>query len=249
MLRGIQIAARGMTVQMEKSDITANNLANIDTTGFKRDVHTVQAFKEILLDRIEARPFYERSIGYQGFGAVSGPISVDFSSGIIQTTDNPLDFALEGEGFFVIETPSGLCLTRDGSFTLNDFGELVTKNGYRVMGVDGPIWIPPGDEISVKSNGEVFVDEAHVATFLVWKVDERSLVKQGSNMYTLVPGANVEVMDNPCILQGCLERSNVNVVREMLEMIAGMRNFEACQRILHGYDSTLDKCVNEVGKV
>lgn len=68
-------------------------------------------------------------------------------------------------------------------------------------------------------------------------------------MYTLVPGANVEVMDNPCILQGCLERSNVNVVREMLEMIAGMRNFEACQRILHGYDSTLDKCVNEVGKV
>lgn len=249
MLRGMKIAARGMTVQMTKSDIVANNLANADTSGFKRDVHTVQSFREVLLDRIEARPSYGRGIGYLGFGASSGPMTVDFSSGGIQTTGNPLDLAIEGDGFFVIETPSEVCLTRDGSFTLNSLGELVTKDGYRVLGTHGAIQIPQG-ELSVGRSGEVFVDGVNVARLVIWRTDnEDTLSKRGANLYRISSDVPIEEVDNPRIIQGCLERSNVNVVREMLEMIVGMRNFEACQRVLHGYDSTLDKCVNEVGRV
>lgn len=249
MLRGMQIAGRGMMVQMAKSDTVANNLANVDTSGFKRDVHTVQSFREVLLDRIEARPSYGKGIGYLGFGAFSSPVTVDFSSGGIQTTENPLDLAIEGDGFFVVETPSEVCLTRDGSFTLNSLGELVTKDGYRVLGTRGAIQIPNG-ELLVGRSGEVFVDGVNVARLLIWRVDdEDALTKRGANLYRISSDVPIEEIDSPCVMQGCLERSNVNVVREMLEMIVGMRNFEACQRVLHGYDSTLDKCVNEVGRV
>lgn len=249
MLRGMQIAGRGMTVQMAKSDIIANNLANADTTGFKRDVHTVKSFKEVLLDRIEARPYYARGIGYLGSGASSGPMTVDFGFGAIHMTENPLDFAIEGDGFFVIETPSGVSLTRDGSFALNGLGELVTKDGYRVLGDNGAIQILQG-ELTVGRNGEVFVDGVKVGKLVVWSVDDKiALSKQGTNLYRISSDVSTREIDNPHIMQGCLERSNVSVVREMLEMIVGMRNFEACQRILHSYDATLDKCVNEVGRV
>jgi flagellar basal-body rod protein FlgF len=249
MLRGMQIAGRGMTVQMAKSDIVANNLANADTTGFKRDAHTVESFKEVLMDRIEARPYYGRGIGYLGFGSSSGPVTVDFSHGVIHMTENPLDLAIEGDGFFVIETPAGIALTRDGSFALSSLGELVTKDGYRVLGDSGAIQIPQG-EFTVGRNGDLFVDGENVGTLVVWKVDDESaLSKQGANLYRIGSDVSTQEIDNPNIMQGCLERSNVNVVREMLEMIVGMRNFEACQRVLHSYDTTLDKCVNEVGRV
>lgn len=248
MLRGMTTAARSMTVQMAKTDIVANNLANADTTGFKRDVHTVHSFKDVLLDRIEARPNYGRSIGYLGFGASSGPKAVDFSPGGIVTTGNPLDLAIDGDGFFVVETPSGVCVTRDGSFTLNDMGELVTKSGYRVVGEDGPLQIPPG-ELLIRSSGDIFVDGEHVGRLTVWRVDANALRKQGGNLYAVSPDAEIEEPDDAGIIQGSLERSNVNVVREMLDMIVGMRNFEACQRVLRSYDMTLDKCVNELGKV
>jgi flagellar basal-body rod protein FlgF len=249
MLRGMQIAARGMMVQMDKNDIVANNLANVDTTGFKRDVHTINLFSEVLLDRMEKRPDFARGIGYLGFGASSAPVSIDFESGAVRITGNPLDLAIEGDGFFVIESPSGICLTRDGSFTLNDRGELVTKDGLRVLGVDGAMQVPEG-ELVVKSSGEVFAGEVGIGRLAIWRVqDKQDLSKQGANLYRIKSDAPIEEVENPSIMQGCLERSNVSVVREMLEMIVGMRNFEACQRVLRSYDTTLDKCVNDVGRV
>lgn len=358
MLRGLYTATSAMTTNNKKMDVITNNLANINTTGYKKDLVISETFPEVLIKKINSPVDYAGREGFRGvevtqeenggyqvsttggffrtktFNGVSyekmlnfavnedgylstyyrdqdgnidtsagylvlgnrGPvyvgdaaleindrgqvlvdgnivdnlvmlapppvigtlnsgvrldkIEINYEQGQIFETDNQLDFALKGRGFFQIETPEGVKYTRDGSFKLNANNELVTSEGYRVLGSNGPILIE-GTKVSVSEGGEIFVDDQWMDQLNIVDIQNlRDMRKEGSNLYRMAAGTEAEAQPfSGQVLQGFLENSNVDAVKEMIEMITLFRNYESNQRMIKAYDDTLHKVVNEVGKV
>lgn len=255
MIRGLYTSASGLMAEMARTDVISNNLANINTSGFKKDRAIFRAFPEMNInriddpavitprDKIDPRPF----IGVLGTGAVVDEISTDFSRGTIENTSNPLDLALSGDGFFEVQTPAGVRFTRDGSFTRNEQGYLVTSEGYYVMGQNGPIQLSDSSDISINPRGDVFsggnfVDRLAVVSF----ADLRLLSKEGDNLYSTT---QQPIDSNSEVIQGALEGSNVNPIGEMVDMIAAFRAYEANQKVVKANDDTLSKAVNDIARL
>jgi len=254
MLRGLNIAATGMLAEMNKQDLIANNLANVETNGFKRDVLAFESFPMALVYAYESgssgKSYQDTSpapIGYLGTGVGVTEAMIDYSQGAFRRTENELDFALMGDGFFAVQTPDGERYTRNGNFMLDAQGQLVNSDGYPVLGQNGTIQIS-GTKVSVDESGNISVDGQTIDSFkLVVFSQSDALEKVGHNLFAAgaagAPATDVEVA------QGCLEASNVNVVKEMVEMIATLRAYEANQRVIRSQDEMLGKAVNEVGKL
>lgn len=244
MLRGIYSAASGMLVESMRTDVMSNNLANVDTAGFKRQAAHVRSFPETLISRMHSG---ERTpIGTLGTGAVVDGSHSSFSAGRLHPTGNSLDAALFGHGFFVIETPEGTRYTRDGRFILNETGFLSTLDGHRVLGENGPILIGDGD-VQIDSRGVLTTDDQVVNRFLIVEFPDREgLVRQGANLFEATEEAGDPFRFNTTVLQGTLEESNVNVIREMVGMITLQRAYEANQKVIQAFDETLGKAVNEI---
>ncbi len=170
MIRGMYTSASGMMAQQWRMDAVSNNLANVDTTGYKEDQAVHKAFPQLLLRRMNTNivslPISGENpvlgsmdkapvIGKLGTGVEVNEIFTVFTQGAFQESGNPFDLALEGEGFFVVETPYGERLTRNGSFHIGPEGLLVTKEGYPVLGEDGPIQLKLNNFI-VNQDGVIF---------------------------------------------------------------------------------------------
>ena len=221
MIRSLFTSAAGMRAQLDQQDVIANNLANASTPGFKRSSAGFLALiidSNIATDPTTPAPPKVRSV------IPTLVVHTDSRPGIMMDTKVPTNLAIDGEGSFVVSTPTGERLTRSGSFTLNQSGQLVTKDGYHVLGENGPIqvsgtdWIV-GDDGSIKSNGQV------------------------------VGKLRIDGTDKPGrIVQGSLEDSNVNIVQEMVSMISGLRAYEANQKAIQAIDQTLDKAINQMGR-
>lgn len=272
--KGIFTALSGSLAQSLKMDTIANNIANVNTTGFKRDQ---QVFSEYLT-AFEKEPntmtiprgpasiesFYHMNGGDTAQVDSAGTFT-DFSQGALKKTGNPLDIALEGQGFFEILTPQGVRLTRAGNFMLDGNGQLVTKDGFPVLktqeeGVDAVstdpnqriIQVSGQRNLHISDYGEVFEGNERVGKISVMNVlNPDTLQKEGSNHYNFKSNATPQMtqMNNPNLRQGFLETSNINVVQEMTEMIATQRAFESTQKAIQAYDQMSDKLVNVVGKV
>lgn len=248
MIKGIFTAASGMLVNQERLNITANNLANVNTTGFKKDQAVQRSFREMMISRIEGM---ERSVelGRIGTGTVLDMSYTDFTQGRLRETGNELDLALVGPGFFVVQTPEGVRYTRDGNFTLNERGQIVTQQGYPVLGERGVMQTISGMPVDVGSDGRLYLGEIRGDHFLIVQISEPQLMqKTGDNLF-VADEALVENAEGFEIRQGFLEASNVNIVQEMVEMIQLSRNYEATQKVITTMDSTLDKAVNVVGRL
>ncbi|HEY3269341.1 MAG TPA: flagellar basal-body rod protein FlgF [Armatimonadota bacterium] len=236
MIRGITSAAQGMMAQMAAQDVTANNLANVNTSGFKRDV---PAFSVFLTGADGAAPITQ----------LDTQAGCDFAQGSLKQTDDKLNFALEGDGFFSVQTAAGVAYTRDGSFTLSADGALVTGSGDAVLGANGPIKLAPGsfsvDERGVITQNGKAVDTLKVVSF----ADPQGLRKLGGNLITAPFTQATNAATTTKVRQGYLESSNVNSVSEMVSMISGYRAYEASQKAATAQDETLEKLVNEVGRV
>lgn len=251
MIRGLYTAASGMACQQTIQDIISNNMANVDTTGYKKDIFIKGSFPSLLLKRMGDKADLSQGVamGRLGTGAAIRSTTMDFSMGALKSTENPFDLAINGKGFFVIQTPGGEKYTKDGSFTLNSEGKLVTKDGFAVMGQYGPINLTSQDA-HFNENGGVVVDGVVVDTLKIVSVDNPGfLTKAGKNLFVLKSGFEVQPVDNPQIIQGYLEDSNVNVVNEMTNMIWGMRLYEANQRLVHLQDESLGRLINEAGRI
>ncbi|MBN2619062.1 MAG: flagellar basal-body rod protein FlgF [Spirochaetales bacterium] len=168
MVRGIYTGASGMMAQMHKMDALSNNLANVNTTGYKKDTSIQKAFPELLLSRINDNGVHKFPFGSDDTAPIVGKLGVGveynesftvFEQGALQETSNPFDLALEDSGFFAIETPYGERYTRNGSFTLGKEGLLLTKEGYPVLGEEGPIYIKKNNFV-IDSDGNVFQNGA-----------------------------------------------------------------------------------------
>lgn len=248
MIRGLYASATGMLTLMNKQDVIANNLANSNTTGYKRDYMTIASFPEALVYASEGQTgssHTQAPIGLLGPGVGIGGTGFINSDGSLRQTGGSFDLALSGDGFFAIKTPAGEMYTRNGNFGLDGLGRLVNQDGYLVLGEGGPIKIE-GDDVAIDDLGSVQVDGAYVDTLKIRKFNEDGLQKAGSNTFKASSqGETADIV----VKQGYLEASNVDVVSEMVEMITTVRSFEANQRILKSQDEMLGRAVNDVGRI
>ncbi len=223
---GIYTAVSGNIIQEEKLNVIANNLANANTPGFKKD-------------RIAFRQYFLAAIGER---------KTDLSPGVIHQTNNPFDLAIQGEGYFTVQTPQGIAFTRGGNFTLDKDKRLVTSNGYPVLGKKGPIVIN-GSKVVINNEGSVIVDGKVINQLKIVTFPKKNLQRLGSGL--LIPAAGVSPVEakNAEVWQGYLENANVNVVKEMVNMIEVMRTYEACQKTIQSIDEATNQAINNVGNV
>lgn len=229
------IAAAGMKTCYRALDVVTNNLANVNSPGFKAE-----------------RPFYrmlQEARGLSG-SALYGTVT-DFGPGTLRSTGNPLDLAINGEGFFTVLTPGGERYTRNGSFSIAQGGELVTREGLTVQGVGGgPIIIALGpdspNEVTVSPSGDVSVDGELVGTLAVVSfADYGSLRSEGS--LTFASDVQPQRVVNPNIEQGVLEESNVDAIGALLQLIQLNRAFDINQRTVFTLMNTVNRrAVNEI---
>lgn len=346
MIRGLYTSARSMATEIMRIDVMANNIANVDTNAYKKDLIVTGPFLEVLISRlndgsidrnispfkgvtvenrgdrirVETEGTYfiidtprgksfstsaELSVSEGGYlittsgnyilgnngrirvngiermsidqnGVVlvdgqpvdklrmySGPkvigtlnggagvneIVTSFTQGNFKETDCPTDIAVKGEGFFTLSVNGEERYTRDGSFIIDAQGYLTSKEGYRVLGEEGEIWIGDGG-MEVRNNGEIYVEGEYVDVLkMVTFEDTRQLMKIGDNLYKSRENANIRQGIDGEVLQGFLESSNVNAVKEMVNMITAFRAYESNQKVVTAFDEMIGKAVNEVGRV
>jgi len=247
MIRGLYTSALGLSVLNKQQEITSNNLANAQTAGYKKDVLVAESFPEMLLYRLNAPEDYGKTpprVGSVSLGVNIDQVYVDHSAGTRNSSDNPLAMSVAGEGYFTVNTPQGERYTRNGEFSQDAQGRLVTTAGYPVMGIKGEIIISDTD-IQVDDQGRIYSGGALVDALKI--VDFATAPsKEGE---TLFYGEDPQVVANPVISHGTIEESNVQTLTEMVNMITIMRAYEANQKVIQAIDSTLDKAVNEVGRL
>ncbi len=234
MLRGMAYTANGLENKARSLEIIANNLANVNSVGFKRSA----VFSESMQNP-EANPKIE-----------SSPTElVDFAQGRLQATGNRLDFAIDGPGLFTVQTEQGLYYTRQGHFVLNPEGLLATVNGDLVLGQSGPIRI--GIDATISEDGSIVSNGSTLDKLAIVQVADSSRLRRAGNGYFEVIDENavMESEEGPRIMSGYLEESNVDALEEMANMIDVYRQFEANQKALRAQDETLEKAVNQVGRV
>ncbi|MDI6605401.1 MAG: flagellar hook-basal body complex protein [Thermoanaerobacteraceae bacterium] len=260
MLRGLYTASSGMVTQSKIMDVVSNNLANVNTTGYKRDTVVTSAFPDFTVTKNGGDNIpYDGKIGKMNYGILVDTLHTNFQYGTINETKGKLDFALEGNGFFAVSpsplsTPQNIRYTRDGSFSLNKEGYLVTKDGYYVLskntdqsGNHVAIKLTQGD-ISVDGSGNISLNGQYMDRFNIVDFNNYNILKkEGENLFDAA-GAQI-IPANAVVKQGYLESSNVNSVDEMVNMINVVRSYEANQKVVTAFDETLSKTVNDVGRV
>jgi flagellar basal-body rod protein FlgG len=261
-------AAAGALIQQIRLDILANNLSNINTVGFKEDKAVFQTFLPDTLGTPTGQPAEEGAS--ENEEQVLSPFPEDyavnfegaatnFTAGRLKHTGNPLDFALQGNGFFCIQTDEGTQYTRKGSFTINDEGLLSTQDGLPVLGTGGSIRLTEanfsvdsaGGIYTVDAEGGMYVDETVIAQIKVVDFDEPyPLKKEGDTRFSLGgPGIEEKEALDYEIRQGYVEDSNVDPMRTMTEMIEVLRHFEAYQKVIQAVDDINEKATEELAQI
>lgn len=264
-MKGIFTSLSGALAQSDRLDTIANNIANVNTPGFKKDEQTFREYltsfekddTHINVPRIPAsiESFYDMQGGDKSFVDTAGTFT-DFAQGGLKQTGRALDLALDGAGFLEVLTPEGVGYTRHGGLTLDAQGRLTTAQGFPVLqeGEGDPATrtiTVTGGNLNVAADGHVEVDGAVVARLAVVDVANKdSLEKRGGAVFMSKAGQPLNLQPSEAqIQQGFLESSNVNLVQEMTNMITATRTFETNQKAIQAYDQMNDKLVNEVSRL
>ncbi|WP_428910079.1 flagellar hook-basal body protein [Niallia sp. Krafla_26] len=276
MLRGFYTAASGMLAQQRKTEMLANNMSNANTPGFKADQSAIRAFPEMLLQRMDkgngVTPGSSRTIGSLNTGVYMQEVMPKFLQGDLKETGLKTDVALldvslptnpetgmVGSTFFTVEgNDGGRRYTRNGNFTLDGAGFLTTGSGAYVLDQQGNRIGLPSDQFVVNDEGQIIVgfdenQEVVARIGIAYTNDPHSMVKEGDGLFRFEGGnlADAYNVDGLFVKtqQGFLEQSNVDTAQTMTEMMAAYRTFEANQKVLQAYDTSLQKTVNEVGRI
>ena len=231
-------ALSGALVQTRRLEMVTQDLANVNTAGYK-GVRLV--FREVLEG---SRP-HNMPVGGQ---VALSEQHTDLSNGNLRNTGNPLDFALIGDGLFSVQTPHGVRYTRQGAFSLSASHTVVTPSGEPLLGEKGPIHVD-GTKVEVGTDGSVVVDGAPIDRLkIVQAEDARNLVREGANFFRVKDAEIQSATGNTQVLQGSIEDANVDPVMAMVSLIDVERQFEAYERAMRTMDETTEKVVNEAGK-
>ncbi|MBF0545355.1 MAG: flagellar hook-basal body protein [Candidatus Riflebacteria bacterium] len=276
MIRGLYTATSGMLCETLRQDMIANNLANVDTPGFKKMVSIFKELPTMNVKKVnDGRQYPPRpnelypTVGKLGTGVILDESYTDFSAGRFENTGNDLDCALQDpKAFFMVQTPHGVRYTRNGVFNLNKEGYLTNMNGDFVLAEAEPaenenpvlvndkgkpsfnfsrIQVAQGEKLEIDAEGRVLVDG--VPRFRILKgmaTDQKALRKEGSTLYNAAYG---DIRRAPGeVKQGYVEKPNFTVVEEMVKMIEVSRAYEANSKVVQAQDSVLDKAINTVGR-
>lgn len=256
MLRGIYTSVSSMLTLQARQSIVTNNLANVNTTGFKEETLVGKSFEEVELynkDKYINGKATLQNLGSMSFGVGIDDTVTSFKQGTLVSTDNNTDFALEGNGFFkVIDENNNTFYTRDGSFKINTQGYLVTNAGYYVAGINSATGneeqIYVGNEtLSFTSDNNIVINGVNSYKFKVVDFDNYDdLVKRGENLYSGEGSFDANEFN---IKQGYLEGSNVDYINSTALLMETVKEFEANQKVIQTIDSMLSKIANEVGTV
>ncbi len=235
MIKGIFYAAKNLEAKFKDAEIIANNLANINTTGFKRQL----PFSDILMRYTNGE--YKQL--------------TDFTEGSFLNTGNSSDLAIKGDGFFVIQTQNGLELTKNGRFAVSDEGFLVDQSGNKVIGQKGGInlqafLIDGKDTFTVTKDGEIRVGDVFVDKLMIGRLNDQQFLLRTPNGGFAYENSDFEAADeiNYEVLQNTIEEANINPVTEMQQMIQMNKDYEATQKVVNIFDTHLSR-VNEIGRV
>jgi flagellar basal-body rod protein FlgF len=271
-LRELWVPLSGAIAQERKVDTIANNVANANTPGFKRDQLVFKEYLTALEKGVEdidlPRGEWSPEDFYRTYGAEHAKVQIagtytDFEQGQLTPTGNPFDVALQGAGFIEILTPHGVRFTRNAILSMSSDGHLVTSQGHYVLSKlnvdndaqdvpqprDRLIQLPSG-QLNVNLQGDVFVNNEQIDSLSIVEFNDRqALRKEGTSYFINQFPNNINRTDvRTSAHQGFIEQSNVNAVAEMSELIRANRNFESIQRVIKAYDSISAKGVNEISK-
>ena len=255
MIRSLYTSVSGLITLENKQATITNNIANANTTGFKGDTLSMKSFDEVLMqnkEKLSGGQNVKNSLGTLSLGAEIDSIDTRFTQGLLKQTGKPTDLAIDGRGFFSVQSGNETVFTRDGSFKVANDGYLITSGGDKVLGTNKntgtiePIFVGTDNFVIDNYNG-VNVNGKSTHSLAVADFDDYStLTKRGENYYS---GENPMYNTQVWTSQGYLEQSNVNISNEMVEMMTTMRNFETNQKMIQTIDSTLGKAANEIGAV
>jgi len=277
-MKNIWVPLSGQVAQQRKVETIANNMANANTVGFKKDqlvfkehlTALTKGMDDIDIPRNEFSPadFYHTQGAENAMVAVDGSFTI-FEQGNLTPTNNPLDIGLKGEGFFEVLTPTGVRFTRKGNFSMSREGELVTDQGYKLLSavstpdakdrsptteVPGPetriLKIPTNTRITINLEGDILTKDGAIGKISVVEFkDKQALRKEGNSLF-ITPDENNILREGivTTMNQGFLEGSNVNAIEEMSELIKAHRHFESIQKAINAYDNISGRAANDIGK-
>jgi flagellar basal-body rod protein FlgF len=238
MSSGIYSALSGAKARMEVLDTISHNMANMKTSGFKKG-RTV--FEAVLSEAQSGNGTTGVNFTklHEGFS--------DFSSGLITGTDQPFDMAISGEGFFKVRDEQGnFFYTRQGNFNPNAEGNLVAAGGFKLLAEGGEPIIVEGSNVTIDEDGTIRTASGTSQKIPLYQVADETQLERISGSLFALKGSEATLMENPKVLQGSIEESNVNIMQEMARMVEAMRVFETSQRAIKTYDNLAAK-VNELG--
>lgn len=257
MIRGIYTAAGAMAAQMAKQEVIANNLANLNTSGFKEDLAIYKTRADKTIYRVEAvggarsGAAAAEKMGELSTGVYLDEIATRMEVGEMRATDEPLDLALTEQGFFVVRDEKGEeFLTRGGSFKRDHAGMIVDNAGRTLMSESGPVRLAGQGPLRIDKEGRIAEGPIVLGKLRTLETDQvgTALEKLGGSLWRIKDPAGLQPARSE-VLQGFLEASNVNPMREMAEMIEAQRTYEASQRMILSQDETIAKAVNDLGRV
>lgn len=246
--QGTYTAAAGAIAMEERLNVISHNMANLNTVGFKKDNVLYEEFTKVLDTSMLAQGQYR----IVPVDVVVERPKVDLTPGMQEKTGNALDVAINGDGFFVVATDNGLRYTRAGTFTLNSDKKLVTSHGDPVQGVGGDISIDTSTGnglIVIGTDGMITYDDSEVDSLQVVKIPDEALEKKGDNLFAVKAGYVPEPLDRPSVSQGYIEKSNVEPMTEMVELIVTQRAYEAYQRMIRSVNDAYSNSIRNVGTV
>ncbi len=250
MIKGFYNLTSGMLSQGRRLDVVANNMTNISTAGYKAEHYTDRTFDEVMAVRIgnKDKSVYQELPTYQAHILAPDHLYTDFSQSSFEETRLPLDFAIQGEGFFAIQTADGVAYTRAGSFTLDNEGYLCLSELGRVLDRESnPIQLPT-DKLQTDKQGNLSTENGeYLATLGVFQFEDNGELER--TPYGLFTGDGAQVNENVTILHKWVERSNVNLVKEMVKMISTQRALQSAAQMSKIYDQVITRAVNDIGRM
>lgn len=249
MFKGFYNLTSGMLSQGKRLDVIANNMANVATAGYKADTYTDSTFREYMVSRVGNRDKSNPAeIGPASYILAPSQLYTDFTQGPLEETGMPLDFAIEGDGFFAVQTGNGVAYTRQGSFALDDQGYLCLPNGSRVLDPDGKELSLNTDKIKADDSGAIYTENGQfLGRIGVYSFDDNTQLQRDAQGYFTGNGA--QAATGVAVHWKAQEQPNLNLIQQMTGMITAQRAFQSAAEVSKMYDQLMTKAATNLGNV
>lgn len=254
MIRGLYTASSAMFANLRQQELVANNLSNLQTPGYKAQIGQASSFEMVMVRQIRGAsgPIPQRTlrtVGVVGTGVYMQDQRTDLAQGPVRLTEEPLDLAINGSGFFAVQAGDGVVYTRNGHFSRDGQDRLVTVDSMPVLGIDGRPIVIGGDTIAISNAGEVSVDGQAAGTIQVVDIDEGDLTRAGDTAFVAAALQGSPLGAGTLLQQGALEEANIDIGRTMTQVVSLQQQFQASQRVFTLLAENLLLTVRDVGRV